>query len=222
MVQRVEVVTSVERRRRFTEDQKLMIVEEASMPGASISATARKHEISPSMIFNWRKKMLGSAMTVVSESLPPPPVPAAPLAMTAAAATPVLPPAVADMLAEIRAEVARHRSTTGNRRSHTPKAIKARVTAALAAGAPTRLIARETGLTPRSVGRCRQREPQLPAMRELKVVADPTPTPVRERVGKTVSIRVGAAATIELPAEALSVELLRALVVAGGSHGGMP
>ncbi len=52
---KVEVITSVERRRRWSTAEKLEIVEEAELTESSVSAVARKHGISPSQLFHWRK-----------------------------------------------------------------------------------------------------------------------------------------------------------------------
>jgi transposase len=59
---RVEVVTSVQRRRRFTPEQKRAIVDEAEEPGMSISVVARKYEINPSQVFKWRRLMQEGAL----------------------------------------------------------------------------------------------------------------------------------------------------------------
>ena len=53
----IKVITGVERRRRFTAVEKQALVEEGLQPGNSFSAVARKHGISPSLIFNWRRRM---------------------------------------------------------------------------------------------------------------------------------------------------------------------
>jgi transposase len=44
-------------RRRYTAEQKKMILEEAHRPGQSISAVARRFGISPSLVFNWQRQM---------------------------------------------------------------------------------------------------------------------------------------------------------------------
>ncbi len=59
---RVEVVTSVQRRRRFTPEQKRAIIEEAEQPGSSISIVARKYGINPSQVFTWRRLMQEGAL----------------------------------------------------------------------------------------------------------------------------------------------------------------
>ncbi len=61
-MERVEVITSVQRRRRFTPKQKGAIVEEAEQPGMSISIVARKYEINPSQVFKWRRLMQEGAL----------------------------------------------------------------------------------------------------------------------------------------------------------------
>ncbi len=54
---KVEVITGVARRRRFTTEQKLAIVAETMQPGMSISYVAREHGLSPSLAFRWRRLM---------------------------------------------------------------------------------------------------------------------------------------------------------------------
>jgi transposase-like protein len=54
---RVEVITGVARRRRFTTEQKLAVVAETMQPGMSISYVARRHGLSPSLVFRWRRLM---------------------------------------------------------------------------------------------------------------------------------------------------------------------
>ena len=70
---RVEVMSGPERRRRWSEEQKLAIVTEAFAPGASVSAVARRTDIVPGQIYRWRRElrsaMAGFAEVVVS---PPP------------------------------------------------------------------------------------------------------------------------------------------------------
>src|SRR5579862_6914295 len=56
-VDRVEVLASIQRRRRYSVDQKLAVLAEAAQPGMSISYVARRHGISPSLVFGWRRRM---------------------------------------------------------------------------------------------------------------------------------------------------------------------
>jgi transposase len=46
---------SVDTRRRWSEDEKQVIVAEALQPGVNVSALARRHGIKPSLLFRWRK-----------------------------------------------------------------------------------------------------------------------------------------------------------------------
>lgn len=61
----VEVITSVQRRRRWTPEEKRLMVEEAERPGMSVSAVARKYGIHPNQLFRWRKLMYEGALSAV-------------------------------------------------------------------------------------------------------------------------------------------------------------
>ena len=63
--QKIHVVTSVERRRHWNSFEKKSIVEETQEPGKSISYVARQHNISPSLIFRWRRQYEEGALTGV-------------------------------------------------------------------------------------------------------------------------------------------------------------
>ena len=53
----MEIITGVERRRRWRADEKLRIVAETEQPGASFAAVARRHEISRGLLWNWREQV---------------------------------------------------------------------------------------------------------------------------------------------------------------------
>jgi transposase len=53
----IEVITSVQRRRRYSVSEKVRLVEESNQPGMSVSYVARKYGISASLLFNWRRRM---------------------------------------------------------------------------------------------------------------------------------------------------------------------
>jgi transposase len=55
---RVEVITSVQRRRRWSTAEKVRLVEEAMQPGSSVSFVARRYGLSPSLLFSWKRRML--------------------------------------------------------------------------------------------------------------------------------------------------------------------
>lgn len=54
---RIEVINGVERRRRWPDELRLAIMAEALEPGAIISHVARRHDMSPSQLFGWLKKL---------------------------------------------------------------------------------------------------------------------------------------------------------------------
>jgi transposase len=53
-----EVITSVQRRRRWSTAEKVRLVEEAMQPGSSVSFVARRYGLSPSLLFTWKRRML--------------------------------------------------------------------------------------------------------------------------------------------------------------------
>ncbi len=55
-MQRVEVITGVERRREWTEEKKLAIIAESCQDGVVISDVARRHGLHPQQLFNWRNE----------------------------------------------------------------------------------------------------------------------------------------------------------------------
>src|ERR1700733_10118678 len=55
---RIEVITGVERRRRWSWDQKRAIVEESLSPHASAAAIARRHGIGTGQLYTWRRQLL--------------------------------------------------------------------------------------------------------------------------------------------------------------------
>jgi transposase len=50
-----ELLGRVERRRRFSIEQKLAILTEATRPGANLSAVARRHGLLPAQVYKWRR-----------------------------------------------------------------------------------------------------------------------------------------------------------------------
>jgi transposase len=55
---RFEVITSVQRRRRWSAAEKVRLVEEAMQPGMSVSFVARRAGIAPSQLFAWKRRMI--------------------------------------------------------------------------------------------------------------------------------------------------------------------
>ena len=54
-----EILVRAEPRRRWTEDQKLRLVEETFAAGSSISRVARKYGVHTSLLFRWRRQLAG-------------------------------------------------------------------------------------------------------------------------------------------------------------------
>lgn len=68
----VEILNGVERRRRWSEDEKARIIEESFTAGAKVSDVARKHGVSRGLIFAWRKeaRVDGLAIPAVPRLIP--------------------------------------------------------------------------------------------------------------------------------------------------------
>ncbi len=62
---RVEIITGRERRRRYTAEQKLTLVEQTLQSGMTVSAVARLHGVSPSLLFKWRQLMTQGGQVAV-------------------------------------------------------------------------------------------------------------------------------------------------------------
>lgn len=54
-VRRLELFTGAGRRRTWSADEKAAIVAESEGPGVSVSAVARRHGLSASQLFTWRR-----------------------------------------------------------------------------------------------------------------------------------------------------------------------
>lgn len=80
--QRIEVITGVARRRRWSSEEKARIVGESLLPGANVSEIARRHGVNPNQVFAWRRQFRsgdertdasqepGFAAVVVTETAP--------------------------------------------------------------------------------------------------------------------------------------------------------
>ena len=53
---RVEVLGGLERRRRWSQDDKVRIVEETLAPGAKVTEVARRNGVAASVVFIWRRQ----------------------------------------------------------------------------------------------------------------------------------------------------------------------
>jgi transposase len=54
---RIEVITGVERRRKWSAQEKAAIVAESLADGAVVSEVARRHGLSPQQLFGWRARL---------------------------------------------------------------------------------------------------------------------------------------------------------------------
>lgn len=59
---RVEIITGPERRRRWSDEEKLQLVAEACRPGNSVSQVARERGVSASQLFGWRRQAMAKGL----------------------------------------------------------------------------------------------------------------------------------------------------------------
>ena len=52
---RLEVITSVQRRRRWSAREKVRMVEDTYEPGMTVSLVARRHGVTANQLFTWRR-----------------------------------------------------------------------------------------------------------------------------------------------------------------------
>ena len=57
----VEVITSVQRRRRWSQEEKQRIVAESARSDRTVLQVARAHGIAPNQLFGWRRQFLAAA-----------------------------------------------------------------------------------------------------------------------------------------------------------------
>ena len=64
-LRRIEVITGTGRRRRWDAETKSRLVAESFEPGCSVSELARRHDLSPSLLFLWRRQAAKNAESKV-------------------------------------------------------------------------------------------------------------------------------------------------------------
>jgi transposase len=64
-VERIEVITGEQRRRRYTAEEKAQLVVPFTQPGMSVSVVARRHGITASLLFKWKKLMKDGGMSAI-------------------------------------------------------------------------------------------------------------------------------------------------------------
>ena len=67
---RLEVITGVGRRRRWTDEEKAWIVAESLEPATSVSAVARRYGLHASQLFVWRQQLAAPAARDTPEFVP--------------------------------------------------------------------------------------------------------------------------------------------------------
>ena len=70
MTKQIEVITSVERRRRWSREEKERLVAATLEPGTSVSEIARSAGIHVSQLFRWRKQLCEVAAPSVPQLVP--------------------------------------------------------------------------------------------------------------------------------------------------------
>ena len=71
----VTVFSGPERRRRWSDGERLQILGEAFAPGASVADVCRRHDVSTALVYTWRRKLLEASAAQkaeVPDALPAP------------------------------------------------------------------------------------------------------------------------------------------------------
>ena len=58
----MEIITGIERRRRWRREEKRRIVAETEEPGACFAEVARRHDVSRGLLWNWRSQVRRGAL----------------------------------------------------------------------------------------------------------------------------------------------------------------
>jgi transposase len=67
---RIEVITGVGRRRRWTDEEKAWLVAESLGPATTVSAVARRYGLHASQLFVWRQQLASAALRQDPEFVP--------------------------------------------------------------------------------------------------------------------------------------------------------
>lgn len=89
----MEIITGVERRRRWRVEEKLRIVAEAEAPGACFVEISRRHDVSRGLLWHWRQQVRSGELRPVETTafLPVQVMPGAAVATPASVAVPTPP-----------------------------------------------------------------------------------------------------------------------------------
>jgi transposase len=104
---RVEVITGPERRRRWSEEQKRVIVAASLAPGAVISEVARSADVGAGQIYRWRKELGAVANGFAPVLIAAPEVPSATAEEPSSAAEPAIEVEIGKVRVRIPASVSK-------------------------------------------------------------------------------------------------------------------
>ena len=90
----ITVFSGPERRRRWSDEDRLQILTEAFAPGACIAEVARRHDVSTALVYTWRRKLREAHAEPAPDDLASPSFAAAVMIEDADAAHPGLQPAI--------------------------------------------------------------------------------------------------------------------------------
>ncbi|MEM1389673.1 MAG: transposase, partial [Pseudomonadota bacterium] len=68
--QRIELITGTRRRRFWSTDEKLRIIEESLEPGETVSSVARRNGVAPNLLYRWRRLMNEGGVAAVGSDEP--------------------------------------------------------------------------------------------------------------------------------------------------------
>lgn len=68
--QRIELITGTRRRRYWSTDEKLRIIEESLEPGETVSTVARRNGVAPNLLYRWRRLMNEGGVAAVGSDEP--------------------------------------------------------------------------------------------------------------------------------------------------------
>ena len=90
----ITVFSGPERRRRWSDEDRLQILTEAFAPGACVAEVARRHDVSTALVYTWRRKLREAHAEPAPDDLASPGFAAAVMIEDAEAAHPGLQPAI--------------------------------------------------------------------------------------------------------------------------------
>ena len=88
----VEIVARVERRRKWTIEEKAALIAEVEAEGGKVKLVARRHRMSESLLYNWRSAWKAAAVAAVGPAGSVEFVPLGVFRETGSAEPPMLPP----------------------------------------------------------------------------------------------------------------------------------